>query len=100
MDLQVLSVLAPAQMQRGDMLGAQSMVSASFTLAKSMHDYPAMLSALTAISQFHQRNGDTDSVNQNIAYAQSKMELFEQQIQSAASSPAHADIMQWQASNQ
>ena len=95
--LQVLSVLAPAQMQRGDMLGAQSMVQASFTLAKSIHDYPAMLSALAAVIQFHERNGDTDNVNHNIAYTESKMVLFQQQIQSAATTQDHVFIMQWQA---
>lgn len=89
-------MLAPAQMQRGDMLGAQSMVSASFTLAKSIRDYPAMLSALAAISQFHERNGDVASVNQNVVYAQSKMELFQQQVNNAVNTPEHTYIMQWQ----
>lgn len=97
--LQVLSVLAPAQMQRGDTLGAQSMVSASFTLAKAIHDYPAMLSALAAVTQLHQRTGDVDSVEKNIAYTASKMELFTQQIQSAANTQQHVYIMQWQASD-
>lgn len=78
------------------MLGAQSMVTASYTLAKSLHDYPAMLNALAAVTQFHEHNGDPDSVDKNAVYTEGKLAIFQQQIQLAVVTQEHVQIMQWQ----
>lgn len=94
--LQVLNVLAPAQMQRGDLLGASSMLQSSFTLSKGLHDLPTMLSALQGISDFHAQAGDVANFDTNAQYAADKHAAYVQIIQNAVQTAEHSKIMQWQ----
>lgn len=94
--LQVLNVLAPAQMQRGDTMGAQSMLQSSFTLSKGLHDLPTMLTALQGRSDFYAQTGDTTAFNANKEYVASKQAAYELIKQDAVQASEHSKIMQWQ----
>lgn len=94
--LQVLNVLAPAQMQRGDTMGAQSMLQSSFTLSKGLHDLPTMLTALQGISDYYAQAGDTKNFEANAQYAGSKHAAYVQAMQDAVQTAEHSKIMQWQ----
>ena len=94
--LQVLNVLAPAQLQRGDTMGAQSMLQSSFTLTRGLHDLPTMLSALQGISEYHAQAGETEKFDANAQYAASKHAAYVQAMQDAVQTAEHSKIMQWQ----
>lgn len=94
--LQVLNVLAPAQLQRGDTMGASSMLQSSFTLSKGLHDLPTMLSALQGISDFYFQTGDMTNFDKNSQYIASKRMAYEHTIESAVQTPEHSKIMRWQ----
>ena len=94
--LQVLNVLAPAQLQRGDTMGASSMLQSSFTLSKWLHDLPTMLSALQGISEFYSQTGDATSFDKNSQYITSKRTAYEHTIENAVQTAEHNKIMWWQ----
>ena len=94
--LQVLTIIAPAQMQRGDMMGAASMLQSAFTLSKGLRDLPTMLSALHCSSEHYAQTGDLAMFDSNKHYAASKHAVYVQAIQHAIQTPLHNKIMQWQ----
>ncbi|KAL3152138.1 hypothetical protein ABBQ32_001235 [Trebouxia sp. C0010 RCD-2024] len=93
---QVLNVLAPAQLQRGDTMGASSMLQSSFTLSKGLHDLPTMLSALQGISDFYSQTGDVTNFDKNSQYISSKRTAYVHTIENAVHTAEHGKIVQWQ----
>lgn len=77
-------------------MGAQSMLQASFTLSKGLHDLPTMLTALQGISDYHTQAGDTENFNANAQYAASKHAAYVQVMQDTVQTAEHSKIMQWQ----
>lgn len=94
--LQVLNVLAPAQLQRGDTMGASSMLQSSFTLSKGLHDLPTMLSALQGISDYYSQTGDMTNFDKNFHYAANKRTAYVHLIEEAVQTAEHSKLMQWQ----
>ena len=97
--MQLLSILGPSQMQKGDMMGAQSMLQSSFTLSKGLHDLPTMLAAVQGIMKYHEKTGDTEGYDANVQFTDRKNTEYLQQIQLAQSTQMHSTIMQWQGFN-
>ena len=89
-------MLAPAQMQRGDMMGAASMLQSSFTLSKGLHDVPTMLTALQGISDHHAKSGEMAQFHDNTRHATTKHAEYVQALQEASQTLLHRKIMQWQ----
>lgn len=89
-------MIAPAQMQRGDMMGAASMLQSALTLSKGLGDLPTILSALQCRSEHYAQTEDVALFDSNKQYAASKHAIYVQAIQDAIQTPLHSKIMQWQ----
>ncbi len=89
-------MLAPAQMQRNDMMGAQSMLQSSLTLSKSLHDLPTLLAALQGILQYHEKTGDMANYESDVQYMDKKHAEYVQEVDLAQETHLHSRIMQWQ----
>ena len=94
--MQVVKVLAPPQMQRGDMEGAKSMLTSSYTLGSGLHDLPTMLNTVQGIMQFSEATGDAATHESNRSWTEKKSKEYLLQIQAAQQAQIHHRIMQQQ----
>ncbi|KAK9829739.1 hypothetical protein WJX72_007604 [[Myrmecia] bisecta] len=77
---QVLNLLTPLQLQKGDLSGAENMLASGFTLSKSLFDLPSQITTLRLVQDICVRKGDTDKQAGNAAYLQRKSSLQWQPI--------------------
>ena len=94
--VQIMNVMAPAQLQRGDKEGAKTMLQSSFTLSTALHDMPTLVASLQGISELYGHLRDTSNYNDSLQHADRKRMEYMQIIQHANSTPSHRHIMQWQ----
>ncbi|KAK9828312.1 hypothetical protein WJX74_008420 [Apatococcus lobatus] len=99
---QVLNALAPVHLGRGDVEGATSMLTSSFTLAHDMKDLPSQIASLQCMDALHARQAATgfqaaaDKRPANQEYMQGKLDAWSagvQRVQQAESGTPHAALL-------
>ena len=100
--MQVLNALAPVHLGRGDVEGATSMLTSSFTLAHNMKDLASQIAALQCMDALHARQAAAgsqaaaDKRPANQEYMQGKLKAWSagvQQVQQIQSGGPHNTLL-------
>lgn len=93
---QVLNVLAPVQLSKGDRSGAEQMLSSALTLGKSVGDLPTMVTASASLLRlFSDSAGDAERAASQRAFTQRKEGQLAAAVAAAAAGPHHAALLVW-----
>lgn len=93
---QVLNVLAPVQLSKGDRPGAEQMLQSALTLGKSVGDLPTLVTASAGLQRlFAAAPGDAERAASQLAYTQRKGGELAAAVAAAAAGPHHAALLAW-----
>ncbi|KAL4439010.1 hypothetical protein ABPG77_006947 [Micractinium sp. CCAP 211/92] len=93
---QVLNVLAPVQLSKGDRSGAEQMLSSALTLGKSVGDLPTMVTASASLQRLlSDAAGDAERAASQRAFTQRKEGQLAAAVAAAAAGPHHAALLAW-----
>ncbi|KAL0026688.1 hypothetical protein WJX79_004396 [Trebouxia sp. C0005] len=93
---QIIVAMAPVQMQKGDTVGATSLLQSSLTLSSANCDLPTLITGLHCSSHLHAKLGDIGKYHDCLKRAEEKNTKYLQIMEDAQNKPSHSEIMQWQ----
>lgn len=90
---QLLNALAPVQLEKNDVSGAQQMFQSAITLFKSINDLPSLITTLHGLHDLHQKQGKIELVSKSEQYLARKEQGMHERILKVRASEDHTNVM-------
>ena len=91
---QLLTVLAPVQVEKNDVPGAKRMLESAKDLLKNVSDWPSLLVALDGLHDLHEMEGSTEKASNIKTYLENKANDIKNRLKKATDSPDHAKVLE------